>query len=163
MKSSILPLALLILILTGCSASSSTAKKEQQAARYEQTSALIENGNYQFTARSANPSGARTIQITSTYTFEVKEGIYKAYLPYFGRSHTASYGGDGGVEFEGEPANLSITKDDKKMTVSVKFQIKNNDETYDCIFVVTGGGNGTLTVNSSKRTAVSYNGSVNAL
>lgn len=160
MKSSILPLALSILILTGCSASSSTAKKEQRAARYEQTAALIESGSYQFTARSASPSGVRTVQITSTYTFDVKDGIYKAYLPYFGRAHTASYGGNGGVEFEGEPDNLSVTKDDNKQSVVVKFQIKNGDETYDCLLSVVGGGNATLTVSSTKRQAISYNGSL---
>ena len=119
MKSNMLPLTLLVVILSGCSASSSTAKKEQRTARYQQTAALIDGGSYQFTARSASPSGARTIQITSTYTLDVKDGIYTAYLPYYGRSHSATYGGDGGVEFEGEPLNLSVTKDDNKQTVTV--------------------------------------------
>ena len=97
MKSHMFPVLFIGILLAGCSASSSTSRKEQKAARYEQTSALIEGGNYLYTVRSASPTGARTIQITSTYTLEVKEGIYKAYLPYFGRSFNPSYGGDGGV------------------------------------------------------------------
>jgi len=160
MKSSILPVITLILLLTGCSASSSTSKKEQKAAQYEQTAELIEGGNYLYTVRTANPAGARSIQITSAYTFEVKEGIYKAYLPYFGKAYNASYGGNGGVEFEGEPADLSVINDDKKQTVTVKFNIKNKDENYDCMLVVSAGGNGTLTVTSSKRQVISYYGAV---
>jgi len=160
MKSNLVPLLAILLFLTGCSVTSSSAKKEQKAARYEQTAALIESGTYQYTARSASPSGGRTIQITSTYTFEVKDGIYKAYLPYYGRAQSASYGGNGGVEFEGEPANLSVSRDDKKQNITVKFQIKNKDETYDCLLVVTASGNATLTVTSSRRQVISYYGAV---
>jgi hypothetical protein len=160
MKPNMLAALAVFLFLTGCSATSSSAKKEEQAARYEQTAALIEGGSYQYTVRSASPAGGRSIQITSTYTFDVKDGIYKAYLPYYGRAHSASYGGNGGVEFEGEPANLSLTRDDKKQNVTVKFQIKNKDETYDCLFVVTASGNATLTVTSSKRQVITYYGAV---
>lgn len=160
MKSSVLPLFFSIIILSGCSASSSTAKQEKKAAQYEEMVALIDGGTFEFTVRSANPSGGQSVQITSSYTLEAKEGIYKAYLPYFGRSHNASYGGDGGVEFEGEPADLNITKNDEKKSISIKFNIKNKDERYDCNLLISSGGTGTLTVSSSKRTPISYYGGI---
>jgi len=151
---------ILVLILTGCSASSSTSKNEKKAAEFEQTAALIEGGNYVYTARSANPTRGRTIQLTSTYTFEVKEGVYEAYLPYFGRAYNASYGGNGGVEFEGEPTDLSVTRDDKKQNLTVKFKIKDQNQNYDIMLVVSSGGNGTLTVSSPQRETISYYGVV---
>lgn len=162
MKISILPFIALILFITGCSALSSSTNNEEKAAQFEQTAALIESGNYEYTIRSASPSGGRTIQITSSYTLEVEDGIYKAYLPYYGRAYNASYGGNGGVEFEGEPDNLSVTKDDKKQTITVKFNIKNRDENYDCMLLVTSSGYGTLNVTSSKRQNISYYGTVAA-
>lgn len=158
MKSSVLPLLTMIILLSGCSASSSTAKQEKKAAQYEEMVALIDGGTFEFTVRSANPSGGQSVQITSSYSLDAKEGIYKAYLPYFGRSHNVSYGGDGGVEFEGEPAELNITKDEKKQSITIKFNIKNKDERYDCILLISSGGTGTLTVSSSKRTPISYYG-----
>jgi len=160
MKSNFLPVIASVIFLAGCSASSSTAKNEKKEAQFEQTTALIDGGTYEFTAKSANPTGGRTVQITSTYTLEVKDGIYKAYLPYYGRAYNASYGGNGGVEFEGEPSDLSIVKDPKKLNFTVKFNIKNKDERYDCILFVGYGGSGTLTVNSSNRQSISYSGAV---
>ena len=160
MKSSFLPLIVLVLVLSGCSASSSTAKNEKKAAQYEEMVALIDGGNYEYTARSANPAGGKSVQITSSYSMEAKDGVYKAYLPYFGRAYNASYGGNGGVEFEGEPSDLSIAKDADKQSITIKFKIKNKDELYECILLVHAGGNGTLTVSSSKRQNISYYGAV---
>lgn len=160
MKSNIPHVLILALFLTGCSASSSTAKNEKRAAEYEQTAALIEGGSYEFTVRSANPAGGRTIQITSTYSLEVREGVYKAYLPYFGRAYSASYGGNGGVEFEGEPRELKIEKEDSKQKVTVRFRIKHQDEDLECMLVITSSGSGTLTVSSSKRQPISYYGAI---
>ena len=107
MKTLLIPVVALALILSGCKASSSTAgddgktsKNEKKEEQYEQMVALIDGGEFAYTVQSANPTGGKTVQITSSYTMEVKDGIYKAYLPYFGRAHNAAYGGNGGVEFE---------------------------------------------------------------
>ena len=159
MKTILIPVVVLALILSSCKASSSTAKD----ARFEQITALIEGGEFAYTVQSANPMGGKTIQITSSYTLEAKDGIYKAYLPYFGRAHSASYGGDGGVEFEGEPTDLKISKNGDKRTITISFNIKNKDESYDCSLVTGGGGNGTLTIISSKRSTISYYGMVSGI
>jgi hypothetical protein len=166
MKTLLIPVVALALILSSCKASSSTAgddgklsKNEKKDAQYEQIVALIDGGEFAYTVQSANPAGGKTVQITSSYTMEAKEGIYKAYLPYFGRAHNASYGGDGGIEFDGEPTDLKINKNADKRTITISFNIKNKNETYDCT-LVTGGGNGTLTIISSNRSTISYYGIV---
>jgi hypothetical protein len=89
-----------------------------------------------------------------------KEGNYKAYLPYYGRAHSASYGGSGGVDFDGEPSDLTITKNPEKRNITVAFNIKNKAERYDCSLVVGYGGTGNLSVSSSKRQVISYYGQV---
>lgn len=80
----------LTIILLGCSVSSSTS--EQRAARLDKMESLIESGNYEFTLRSASPSGGKTIQITSFYSMKAVDGKYQVYLPYFGRAYSAGYG-----------------------------------------------------------------------
>jgi hypothetical protein len=169
MKTLLIPVVALALILSSCKASSSTAgddgklsKNEKKNVQYEQIVALIDGGEFAYTVQSVNPTGGKTVQITSNYTMEAKEGIYKAYLPYFGRAHNASYGGDGGVEFEGEPSDLKINKNADKRTITISFNIKNKNETYGCT-LVTGGGNSTLTIISSNRSAISYYGKVSEL
>jgi hypothetical protein len=169
MKTLLIPVVALALILSSCKASSSTAgddgklsKNEKKDAQYEQIVALIDGGEFAYTVQSANPTGGKTVQITSSYTMEAKGGIYKAYLPYFGRAHNASYGGDGGVEFEGEPTDLKINKNADKRTITISFNIKNKNETYGCT-LITGGGNGTLTITSSNRSTISYYGRVSEL
>jgi hypothetical protein len=170
MKSLLIPVVALALILSGCKASSSTAgdntkasKNEKKDAQFEQMVTLIEGGEFEYTVQSANPMGGKSIQITSSYTMEATGGVYKAYLPYFGQAHNASYGGDGGVQFEGEPTDLKIDKNSSKRTISITFSIKNKDESLNCNLVTGGGGNGTLTIISSKRSTISYYGIVSAI
>ncbi len=159
MKTILIPVVALALILSSCKASSSTARD----AQYEQIVTLIDGSEFVYTIQSANPTGGKTVQITSSYTLEAREGIYKAYLPYFGRAHNASYGGDGGIEFEGEPTDLKINKNADKRTITISFNIKNKNEIYDCSLVTGSGGNGTLTIISSNRSSISYYGRVSEL
>ena len=156
MKKLLIPLLALALILSGCKAPSSATRD----AQFEQMTALIEGGEFAYTVQSANPTGGKTVQITSSYTLEAKDGIFKAYLPYFGTAHIASYGGNGGVEFEGEPTNLKVDKNADKRTITISFNIKNKDESYGCSLVTGGSGYGTLTVTSSNRSTISYYGMV---
>jgi len=130
MKPGIISLIIAIFILSGCSSSSSLAKKEKAAADFEQTAALIESGNYMFTVRTASPSGGRTIQITSHYALKAADGKYEAYLPYFGRAYSGAYGDGGGIEFNGEPEDLQITRDDDKLSISVNFSIQSDKDKW---------------------------------
>lgn len=170
MKTILIPVVALALMLSACKASSSTAgddgkasKNEKKDAQYKQMVALIDGGEFVYTVQSANPTGGKTVQITSSYTLEVKDGTYKAYLPYYGRAHNASYGGDGGVEFDGEPTDLKVEKNVDKRTITITFEIKNKNELYGCNLVTGGGGNGTLTISSSNRSTISYYGIVGKL
>jgi len=167
MKSNHFLIISLALLIAGCSASSSTtdsngkaSKNEKKDASFEKMVTLIESGNYEFTAQSASPMGGKTVQITSSYILTAKDGNLKAYLPYFGRAYNASYGGDGGIDFDGEPSDFLVTKNPDKRNISIAFKIKNKDESYDCNLLVGYGGSGSLSVGSSKRQAISYQGQV---
>lgn len=163
MKVRILALMSAVILLSACSSSSSTVKSDNKAANFEQTAALIESGNYQFTVRSASPSGGRTVQITSTYVMKATDGTYEAHLPYFGRSYSGAYGDGGSVIFEGEPENLQITRKDGKNTISVKFNMNSGTEQYNVKLQVGGSGYGNLVISSQKRQTISYYGLTSAL
>ena len=163
MKTGIIAFITAAIILSGCSATSSTSKKERAAADFEKTATLIESGNYQFTIRSASPSGGKTIQITSLYTLKAIEGNYEAYLPYFGRAYSGGYGESGGIEFNGEPENLKITRNDPKNKISVAFTIKSDKDQYKVNMEVGASGYGNLVISCQKRQTISYYGLTDGL
>ncbi len=146
------------IFLSSCSASTSAAKKEKEAADFEQTAALIESGSYQFTIRSASPSGGKTIQITSPYSLRANKGKVEAYLPYFGRAYSGGYGDSGGIEFNGEPKDLQIDSNDSKQEISVNFTIKAEKDNYTVKLNVGSSGYGTLVISSQKRQTITYSG-----
>ena len=163
MKTGIVAIIMAAIIITGCSVTSSTSKQEKNAADFAKTSALIESGNYHFAVRSASPSGGKTVQITSSYVLEVSNGTYKAYLPYYGRAHSVSYGGDGAVEFNGEPENLKITSDEDKNKISVSFTMKSDKDQNKGSLDIGASGFGNLVVTSQKRQTISYYGLASTL
>jgi len=156
------PLLILAIMLSGF-----TPLKAQKAnkkdAQFKEMKALIESGRYEFVVRSVQPTGARTINTTTLYTLEVRDSIYKAYLPYFGRVYQPQYGGNGGIEFEARPENLEKSLNEKKRMVNVKFQIKGENEKYDLYLSVGSSGYASLSVNSQNRQPISYNGIINPL
>jgi len=163
MKTGIITLITAAIFLSACSASSSTAKKEKNAADFKQTAALIESGSYKYTIRSATPSGGKTQQISSTYTMKAWEGKFEAHLPYFGRAYSGGYGDGGSVKFNGEPEDLEITRKDDKNNITVKFTIKSGSEQYMVNLEVGASGYGNLTITNPKKQPITYYGLVTDL
>ena len=151
------------IILSGCTGSASLAKKEKAAADFEQTAALVESGSYMFTVRSASPSGGRTIQLSSPYALKALDGNYQAYLPYFGGAYSGAYGDSGGIEFNGVPENLQITRDSHKLSISISFRIKSERDAYDVSLKLGSSGYGNLVINSRKQQSISYTGQAGEL
>jgi hypothetical protein len=155
---------LLVLVLfTSVSENLKAQKSEKKDEAFRQMIALIESGNYTFRIQSVNPTGGRTINPSSIYTMTATEGAFKAHLPYFGRAYQASFAGEGGVVFDGEPENLEITTNKKKRSVTVRFQINGENDRYGAILSVSHSGYGNLTITSPRRQAISYYGPVSPL
>lgn len=162
MKKSGIFILILTLLASGMELQAQT-KNEKKDAAFKQMTELIKSGSYEFRVQSVNPTGGKTINPSSVYTMTAKEGILKAHLPYFGRAYQASYGGDGGVVFEGKPENLEIASNEKKRNIMVSFQISGDNDKYSATLSVGHGGYGNLTITSPKRQAISYYGPVNPL
>lgn len=151
---------LTILILLSGLAPALAQKKEKKEQEFKEMTALIESGSYMFTVQSVNPTGGGSRSVSPSYTLEARDSIYRAYLPYMGRAYTASYGGDGGIEFEQAPENLELSLNEKKQIIKVQFSIKGDTDKYDLFLSVGGSGYGTLSINSQNRQPISYSGFV---
>lgn len=138
-----------------------TKKKDEQ---FKEIKALIESGRYEFRVQTVLPMGARTVNPSSTYTMEANDSTFTAYLPYFGRVYQPTFGGSGGINFNGAPENFELSLNEKKRMVHVKFRIQGEEqEKYDVSLSVGSSGFASMTINSQKRQTISYNGIVNPL
>lgn len=155
-------LMVVVLLLASCS-STSKLSDEEKKVRLDELVQLVESGNFSFEAQSASPSGGQTIQLSSSYSLDRKDGEFNAYLPYFGRAYMATPGGSGGVEFKGEGEDLEVTRNDKKNMVELRFSIDSDEDRYELFLSVGISGFGNLTVTSQKRSTISYYGSFSEL
>jgi hypothetical protein len=138
-------------------------KKERRAEEFEKTALLVEGENYIYRVQSVNTGRGKTIQTTSPYSMKVRNGQYEATLPYFGRAYQADLGGSGGIEFNGTPEDMAISKDTNKLTITTTFTIANSGEKYNSTLVIGSNGYGTLTIHSQRRQAISYYGQISEL
>ena len=149
--------ALILVVMLPASAQGRAQKKEQA---YRDMLSLIEEGQYTFTVQSVNPTGVKTIHPSSIYTFEARDSAYSTSLPYFGRAYQASYGGDGGIEFDGVPEELKFTTNDRKRQATIAFTIKSDKDQFQIRLTVGSSGYGTLYITPVKRQHISYYGQV---
>ena len=162
MKRFIFPVIILAILASGI-APVHAQKKEKKEEEFKKLTALIESGQYEFSVQSVNPSGGKTIHPSTVYTMTADQGAFKAYLPYFGRAYQASYGGNGGIEFDGEPEEVEITRNEKKRNITVSFKISGENDRYTVSLQAGSTGYGTLNITCQKRQPISYYGSISAL
>ena len=162
MKRRVFTVILLALLVSGF-APAHAQKSDKKEEEFKKMTALIESDQYEFRVQSVNPTGGRTIHPSSIYTLTANEGVFKANLPYFGRAYQASYGGDGGIEFDGEPEEVQITMNEKKRYVTVSFKISGGNDRYTVSLQAGYKGYGTLNITCRNRQPISYYGTISAL
>lgn len=138
-------------------------KEERKLEKQKQTTLLVDSKEFVFVAKTVNPQGGRTINLTNNdYTVEFRPDLIKSYLPFFGRAYSGvGYGGDNGMKFEGKPKNNSIEK--TKKSYSIKMEVKGERDFYSLSLSVYFDGSAFLTINSNNRSSISYNGAIESL
>ena len=159
LTTSLLIMALCVSAFTNAVAQNTGTKDEQ----FREMTSLIESGRYLFTVQSVQPTGGESVLTNSSYTLEANDSIFKAYLPYYGRSYQASFSGDGGIEFEATPENLKITVNEKKRMIQIQFEISGKNDNFDLYLSAGYSGFGSLSINSQNRQPISYSGTIGPL
>jgi len=158
--------AALLLMAIICSGFSplSAQKSDKKDEQLKEIKMLVESGQYEFTVQTVLPTGARTINPTSIYTVKAEDSTFTAHLPYFGRVYQPTFGGSGGIIFDGTPESIEISINEKKRRVNVKFRMRGEqDEKYDLFLSVGSSGYASLNVTSPNRQPISYNGTISPL
>ena len=147
----------IILIFFSCS----TAKDGQHAGNPVAES--INARRYVFKARTMMPASGSSRQLTSDYSFTVKNDTLIAYLPYFGKAYSAAIGrGSDGINFTSTDFTYNVSEG-KKGGWLIEMRTKDAGDVQQVNLNVSKNGYGTLHVNNQNRQAISYSGKIEPL
>jgi len=137
-------------------------KKERKIERQKQTEALVNSREFVFSARTAMPQGGRSIDLSSNPgSVKFLPDLIKSDMPYFGRvTGFISYGGDGGMKFEGIPEGYTVTAEKKGYQVNAV--VKGENDIYRLSLSVSLEGGASLAITSNNRSVITYSGEISA-
>ena len=146
------------------------SKKELKAAKKQQEYAnakeLINSKQYIFTGEWATSSRGKRINLMSNATYmKIDNTTADGFFPFFGTGYSgAAYSsGGGGIEFKNELENYTVTFNDKKQEISIRFKVKGENDNYDVSARVFPGGSTSITINSNNRSTMNYSGNTKPL
>ncbi|RZN83508.1 MAG: DUF4251 domain-containing protein [Winogradskyella sp.] len=154
------------------------AKKERIENQYSETKALIESGNFKFEAKWAIPlgndisnlglsipggsaifQGGRVDISNNSNMVSIDGNNADVYLPYFGRVFFPKrVSNERGIQYKGEIEDYTVDYNEKKKIIILKFKANSPGDFLKFIYRINYGGSTTLTVNSTNRQTISYNG-----
>ncbi len=154
----------------------STSLKNQELANLlEQKSFLIESEWAQPMGTKAmnsiassglfmpGSSGSNISLIGNPNYLKVEGDTISAYLPFFGeRQMTGGYGANA-IEFKGFPENFKSSKNSKKNSYTLLFNINDNIEAYQVTITVFNNLTSYIQINSSYRSYIRYIGKISEL
>lgn len=154
----LLSILLITSIMWGCKTTGSQAFFTEK-----QLDSLIVNKTFEFAPNTALPTGYRGVNLSYGYFLRISNDSIEAYLPYFGRSHTATMAtSDAGIKFIS--TNFDYTVEEKKVGL-YEIVIKTKDTPRNSIFYLSAGSNGygSLRVQENDRQSISFNGNIDGI
>ncbi|WP_082333797.1 DUF4251 domain-containing protein [Mangrovimonas sp. TPBH4] len=141
-------------------------KNAQEQEEFLKTKTLVEGAVYTFNAEWATTQKGRRINLMGNPNFlRLDHQNIDVDLPYFGVAQVAyGYGSSssGGVVAKGEIYKESQKVDERKRRITTSFSVKNNSENFRMILTIYGNGNANLSVSSSNRNRITYDGKIEA-
>ncbi len=141
-------------------------QKEEQAEKdYQATKELVDSQEFAFVALQATPLGGKRVFLNTTPNYvRIKGEEGDIYLPYFGVVQAGTgYAAEAGIKFEGMLENYTVSLNEKKKKILVRFEIQRGAERHELNFTIERGGSANLVVASTKRNSITYNGQISKL
>ncbi len=158
MKTSVLnfSVVLIVVLFIGCKTGESLSK-EEKVARIEKS---IDSRSYTFVARTAIPTGMKSINLNSDYSLKVRKDSIDSYLPYFGRAYIAPMNpSEGGIKFISTDFEYKISEK-KKGGWDVDIQTNDTNGRSRLNLSISDNGNATLTASDNNRQSITFYGEI---
>ena len=144
-------------MITGCN---TTKNSEASIEQQRQLAEKVDNSRYTFMARSANPTGGRTVQLSlGYYSLKITKDTIEAFLPYYGRAYVAPMPTDeGGIKFVS--TNFDYQVKEGKNNWQVMIEPNDTPSKVKMYLNIGKTGYGSLSVQDNNRQAISFSGTI---
>lgn len=129
-------------------------EKEQLSTEVKE---MIDGKQFTIDVNRALPMGGNSVNLTSSYSFELKGDSAISYLPYYGRAYSVPYGGGDGLRFEKPIAEYECSYD-KKGVANIKFVTRTDDDRYRFSIQIYPGGSAYINVSPTNKQSISFLG-----
>jgi hypothetical protein len=150
------------------------------AAEWAELDKLVEDRNFSMEARWAEPTpdnslnqmanagllppGSSPSRINlegNANYFRMKGDSVAVQLPFWGeRQVIQAYGSAEGITYEGPVDDLEVVKNESQSRYDVNFTLRNESERLQCNLKIFKGNRALLTVNSTQRNSIRYEGTI---
>ncbi len=149
----------LALSAAGCSASKSAAMSEADIVTAGQIDEMLAKHLYKVDFSRAYPASAPSFALTSPYFISVIGDRVESFLPYYGRSYSAVYGGGEGLRFEAPVSKYAETVK-RNGAREITFTARSEEDNYDFILTVFPMGRCDLTISPKRKQVISFTGNI---
>jgi len=161
---SIIVLILAVVITNGFSQEKTKKelKEEKKIEKQKQVEAMVNDTNFVFVARTALPTGMRSVNLTTNQNYvKYQPDLIDSYMPFFGKAYSGiGYGADTGLKFQGKPEEFKVEKTKKAFQIDAV--VKGTTDNFKLSLSVGFEGSASLTITSNSRSTISYQGEISA-
>ena len=161
---SIIVLILAVVITNGFSQEKTKKelKEEKKIEKQKQVEAMVNDTNFVFVARTALPTGMRSVNLTTNQNYvKYQPDLIDSYMPFFGKAYSGiGYGADTGLKFQGKPEEFKVEKTKKAFQIDAV--VKGTTDNFRLSLSVGFEGSASLTITSNNRSTISYQGEISA-
>ena len=139
-------------------------RQQKEQEEFNSTISLINSKEFEFNANQALPLNGPSIDLsTNTNQLIVKNDSLICDMPFFGRAFNIDYNEQGGFHFSGTISNYKKDIHSKKKKIELKFNLKNQSDSYQFHLTISFNKNASLTILSNNRAAITYWGKIDEL
>ena len=158
-KIGILVAGIVTAILMACSTLTTAEKAERDAKTAQAVEAALNDRHYMVEIEWMYPISGRARNVFSDFMLEVRGDTLVSYLPYFGRAYDVPYGGGKGMNFVAPITHYHSAKSGNDAT-EISMIVDNDEDILQYRLKIFNNGKTDIDVESQKREAISYSGSM---
>lgn len=136
-------------------------KAQQDAEDFDKMKALIDGKVYEFKADwTTSSQGLRVNLMSRSNLLQIKNDSVDVNLAYFGvlQAGSTAMNGEGGIEYKGIMKDYRTSVNDKKKSITIKFNTLKSPDQFEFIMTVYKNGNTNMSVTSNVRSTSKYDG-----
>jgi|RhiMetdeSRZDD1v2_1073273.scaffolds.fasta_scaffold04721_18 uncharacterized protein DUF4251 len=153
---------ILLLFITMAALPATVSAQNKKADKEAQVKSLVEGKNFVFKAQTALPTTGISRQLTTDFDLRVTQDTIVSDLPYFGRAYSAPVNAtQGPLQFTSTDFQYTMTNR-KKGGWDIMIVPKDVQDPRQMALSITESGYASLTVTSTNRQPISFNGYITA-